>query len=91
MLRRYLETNECRWQQLLAYCGEVLDHPCRHCDRCTAQAKDNDLDACSAAAPTAGFVPEDRVRFGPGIGLSRDEDRLTVLFDTAALGCSTKS
>ncbi|GGP77720.1 RecQ family ATP-dependent DNA helicase [Saccharothrix coeruleofusca] len=78
MVRAYAETTGCRRQQLLGYFGEQLDQPCGNCDTC---------DAGTAQPRRAGdgdYPVESRVRhaeWGPGVVMSVEEDRITVLFE----------
>ncbi|MDP9416535.1 MAG: ATP-dependent DNA helicase [Actinomycetota bacterium] len=79
MMRGYAETSGCRRQFLLAYFGEHLAQPCGNCDTCAA--------GTSTVAETPADAPyplQARVRhreFGPGVVMSADEDRVTVLFE----------
>jgi ATP-dependent DNA helicase RecQ len=81
MMRGYAETHRCRRQFLLAYFGETLPAPCGNCDRCSAAASD-DLSAPAVSDPS---FPVDTVvdhrDWGPGVVISTDADRITVLFD----------
>ncbi len=82
MMRGYAETSGCRRQFILAYFGERLDEPCGNCDTCQ-----------EGTAAEVSDVPEDvpfdvqsRVRhpaFGPGVVMSYEQDRVTVLFEDA--------
>jgi ATP-dependent DNA helicase RecQ len=80
MVARYVETDGCRWQALLAYFGEPRHDPCGRCDRCDA----------GVSAPVAGadhpYPLEARVRhrdFGDGLVVEQDDRSVTVLFDEA--------
>jgi ATP-dependent DNA helicase RecQ len=79
MMRAYAETQSCRAQVLLAYFGDHLAKPCRHCDNCATGGT-----ARPATAATGPFPLHSTVRhaeWGPGMVLGYDEDRMTVLFD----------
>jgi ATP-dependent DNA helicase RecQ len=78
MLRGYAETTSCRRQNLLGYFGEQSEAACGNCDSCES----NEI---SPTAPSElDFVPNSRVRhaqWGPGIIMSVEDDRVTVLFE----------
>jgi ATP-dependent DNA helicase RecQ len=77
MIRHFAESRECRGQLLLAYFGEHMARPCRHCDNCH--------DGTAAATPASGPFPlHSTVRhteWGTGLVLRYEADRMTVLFD----------
>nr|WP_055501090.1 ATP-dependent DNA helicase RecQ [Nonomuraea pusilla] len=79
MMRRYAETEDCRRVFMLAYFGEELPEPCGNCDNCRA--------GLPGQAPAHGPFPVhstvEHASWGRGEVIRRDEDRLTVLFDTA--------
>ncbi|WP_405085155.1 RecQ family ATP-dependent DNA helicase [Microbispora sp. NBC_01389] len=88
MMRGYAETTGCRRRFLLEYFGEPYERTCGDCDTCRSG---------TAAAPASGdgpFAMHANVRhaeWGRGIVMSREQDRITVLFDsvgykTLALG-----
>ncbi|WP_327045702.1 RecQ family ATP-dependent DNA helicase [Microbispora sp. NBC_01189] len=88
MMRGYAETTGCRRRFLLEYFGEPYERTCGDCDTCRSG---------TAAAPASGdgpFAMHANVRhaeWGHGIVMSREQDRITVLFDsvgykTLALG-----
>ncbi|MFC4056821.1 RecQ family ATP-dependent DNA helicase [Planomonospora corallina] len=78
MMRGYAETTGCRRRFLLEYFGEPYERICGRCDTCRAG---------EAEAPeVAGgpFAMHARVRhsaWGPGTVMSRENDRITVLFE----------
>jgi ATP-dependent DNA helicase RecQ len=78
MLRGYAETTGCRRQYLLGYFGEELDGPCGNCDTC-------DAGTAETQAPGTDEFPRDssvrHTRWGHGVVISVEPDRMTVLFD----------
>ncbi|TNM59280.1 RecQ family ATP-dependent DNA helicase [Streptomyces sp. NP160] len=88
MLRGYAETTGCRRQFLLAYFGERLAEPCGNCDTCSsgsAAAVHAERAAASQAGGTSSsWSVDDAVEhatWGPGVVMSTDGDRITVLFE----------
>jgi ATP-dependent DNA helicase RecQ len=78
MMRGYAETTGCRRQYLLGYFGAQLDKPCGRCDTCRAGT------ATAQAPSRSGFQPNSHVRhgrWGPGVVLRTEDDRVTVLFE----------
>ncbi|MFL6167486.1 MAG: RecQ family ATP-dependent DNA helicase [Ornithinibacter sp.] len=79
MMRGYAETTGCRRRFLLGYLGEELDQPCGNCDTCddgTAQEAPDET-----AVPFPVGAPVRHTQWGPGVVVSTETDRLTVLFD----------
>ena len=78
MMRGYAETTGCRRQFLLGYFGEQLRDPCGNCDTCDAGTAED-------RGPAAGgFELNSGVRhpeWGPGVVMSSEQDRITILFD----------
>jgi ATP-dependent DNA helicase RecQ len=78
MLRGYADATGCRRQYLLGYFGEELDGPCGNCDTC-------DAGTAEPQEPGSGEFPRDstvhHARWGRGVVISVEADRLTVLFD----------
>lgn len=76
MVRRYAETRQCRWRQLLEYFGQAVEGPCGRCDVC---------DAGESTAPVDGtFVAGQAVShqaFGDGHVVSVDADSVVVRFE----------
>lgn len=77
MIRGYTETADCRRQYLLGYFGEQLAQMCGYCDNCRA--------GTSHEQPRqgGGYRPDTCVRherWGSGVVLRTEEDRVTVLF-----------
>jgi ATP-dependent DNA helicase RecQ len=85
MLRGYAETTGCRRQFLLAYFGERLDAPCGNCDTCSSgSAAAVHAERASAASGASSYGVDDAVEhatWGPGVVMSTDGDRITVLFE----------
>ncbi len=78
MMRAFAETLACRGQTLLAYFGEQMTQVCGHCDNCHNGTSVADH---GAVGP---FPVHSQVRhpeWGPGLVLSYEDDKMTVLFD----------
>ncbi|AWS43258.1 ATP-dependent DNA helicase RecQ [Streptosporangium sp. 'caverna'] len=78
MMRGYAETTGCRRRFLLEYFGEPHERVCGACDTCRAgvPTPDEEVDG--------PFAMHARVRheaWGRGMVMSRESDRITVLFD----------
>jgi len=78
MMRGYAETRACRGQSLLAYFGEQLRRPCGHCDNCVA-GRGRAADGAVGPFPLHSTVRH--AEWGPGLVMSYESDRMTVLFD----------
>ncbi|GAA3040741.1 ATP-dependent DNA helicase RecQ [Streptosporangium longisporum] len=79
MMRGYAETTGCRRRFLLEYFGEPRDRTCDSCDTCRAGLPEE-----TAAEAEGPFAMHARVRhsaWGAGMVMSRESDRITVLFD----------
>ncbi|NUL45276.1 ATP-dependent DNA helicase RecQ [Cellulosimicrobium funkei] len=77
MMRGYAETDGCRRQYLLGYFGEELADPCGNCDACD-EGTAEDLTHEDAEFPLQSAV--EHRDWGPGLVMSVDDDRVTVLF-----------
>ncbi|MEW1953185.1 RecQ family ATP-dependent DNA helicase [Terrabacter sp. NPDC080008] len=78
MMGGYADTTGCRRQFLLGYFGEQLAEPCGHCDNCeagTAEARPRRRGRFTVQAPVT------HEEWGPGVVMSVEDDRLTVLFE----------
>jgi superfamily II DNA helicase RecQ len=64
-LMRFAEARDCRRRPLLAYFGETLDQPCRHCDNCVQTVKGDLTDATAAAQEFLSCVKLTGQSFGP--------------------------
>ncbi|MBQ0897828.1 RecQ family ATP-dependent DNA helicase [Micromonospora sp. U56] len=77
MMRRFAESPGCRMQSLLGYFGEQLSRPCGHCDNCDG--------GTSEVLPEDGPYPLHSIvrhaKWGSGMVLGYENDRMTVLFD----------
>jgi ATP-dependent DNA helicase RecQ len=78
MMRRYAELTNCRRRFLLQYFGEAVGEPCGRCDNCDAGRSAPTTPDWSTFAP--GMRVEHR-RWGRGVVLADEGERLTVLFD----------
>lgn len=96
MMRGYAELHDCRRAYLLQYFGEPYDAPCGHCDQCEARATAAAADSATsspesttmAKSPSADvpvpFALNSRVtheKWGEGLVMRAEGDKLTVLFD----------
>ncbi|WP_328421577.1 RecQ family ATP-dependent DNA helicase [Micromonospora sp. NBC_00389] len=77
MMRRFAESRGCRMQSLLGYFGEQMSRPCGHCDNCHGGTSD--------VLPDDGPYPLHstvrHAKWGSGMVLGYENDRMTVLFD----------
>jgi ATP-dependent DNA helicase RecQ len=91
MIQAYAETLECRRIFLLGYFGEDLPGPCGNCDTCTSGSADEEFarehssaDAPAAIDEAATFAVDARVKhvkWGTGVVIRVEDDRITVFFD----------
>jgi ATP-dependent DNA helicase RecQ len=85
MLRGYADTTGCRRRFLLGYFGEELAEPCGRCDTCAAGSAELDPDEPGRPQDEGPYGRNARVRhteWGPGVVMSVEDDRLTVLFES---------
>jgi ATP-dependent DNA helicase RecQ len=76
LVRRYAETRQCRWRQLLEYFGQPVEGPCGRCDVCD----DGESTAPVDGTFTAGQAVSHRA-FGPGQVVTADEEAVVVRFE----------
>lgn len=81
MMRGYAETRDCRRQFLLGYFAEALAEPCGNCDRCTANAAAGREPETPQESVLPVDTPVEHRQWGPGVVISGEPDRITVLFD----------
>ena len=74
-MRRYSETDRCRWMVLTEHYGRPRDGRCGHCDVCDAGTSTTD------DGPFAPGAAVDHDDFGPGIIVSSTADATLVRFD----------
>ncbi|MEU4479038.1 RecQ family ATP-dependent DNA helicase [Micromonospora sp. NPDC023966] len=77
MMRRFAESRGCRMQSLLGYFGEQVSHPCGHCDNCHGGSSETLPD--NGPYPLHSTVRH--AKWGSGMVLGYEKDRMTVLFD----------
>ena len=80
MMRSYAEATTCRRQTLLGYFGDHLSHTCGNCDRCWSSSVDG-ADALAKDPAIAVDTVVQHRKWGRGVVLDGDSDRLVVLFD----------
>ncbi|HSU70111.1 MAG TPA: DUF3553 domain-containing protein, partial [Micrococcaceae bacterium] len=78
MMRGFAETQGCRRQYLLGYFGEELEEVCGNCDNCAAGTAVDLTDDDGGFPVQSAVVHQD---WGPGVVMSTEEDRITVLFE----------
>ncbi|GAA1020046.1 ATP-dependent DNA helicase RecQ [Acrocarpospora pleiomorpha] len=77
MMRGYAETTGCRRRFLLGYFGEPYQGGCGHCDACRDERRIE-----PGAGPFPVHAKVQHVRWGRGVVLSREHDRIVVLFES---------
>ncbi len=83
MVQDYAEGPGCRRVRLLGYFGQPYEPPCGSCDRCDRGDDLADDGAVTAEGPLRVGAAVEHDEWGRGEVLSTEDDRLTVLFDTA--------
>ena len=76
LVRRYADTRQCRWRQLLEYFGQAVEGPCGRCDVCDAGESTGPVDGPFAAGQAVAHRA-----FGAGSVVSVEEDAVVVRFD----------
>jgi ATP-dependent DNA helicase RecQ len=82
MMRRFVETDDCRWRLLLGYLGQQLDRPCGHCDSC-AEGRSSPGGPAGEVRPFPVHAPVVHPSWGRGRVIAYADDTMTVLFDQA--------
>jgi ATP-dependent DNA helicase RecQ len=77
MMRGYAETTGCRRQFLLGYFGEEFLELCGHCDNCESGVAEP---VEQSEGPYRVNTPVRHREWGPGVVMSVESDRLTILF-----------
>ncbi|GAA3836351.1 RecQ family ATP-dependent DNA helicase [Sphaerisporangium flaviroseum] len=83
MMRGYAETTGCRRRALLEYFGEPYERTCGNCDTCRSAGTTTTI-APADETDDGPFPMHAKVRhsaWGPGVVMSREPDRVTVLFE----------
>jgi ATP-dependent DNA helicase RecQ len=93
MVQDYADGPGCRRVRLLGYFGQEFEGPCGNCDRCDAgEGGDGpppgEAEATDAADATDGDAfpvgaPVEHAEWGRGEVMTVEDDRLTVLFESA--------
>ena len=81
LMKDYAETSDCRRRYILNYFGEPFPDPCGHCDNCeTGTVKKQDKQNASVPFPVKARVSHKK--FGDGMVMAYEGDKIIVLFDT---------
>lgn len=78
MMRRYLETDACRWRTILGYFGQPSPEDCGHCDNCDSGATEAEA---RAPEPYPLGAQVRHKEWGAGQVIGYGGDAMTVLFD----------
>ncbi|MDQ4145221.1 MAG: RecQ family zinc-binding domain-containing protein [Actinomycetota bacterium] len=80
MMRAYAETKDCRRQFILNHFGEDFEDPCDNCDNCMTGANVVDHPKDQPFPLNSQVV---HPRWGEGVVVRYEGDKMTVLFDEA--------
>ena len=78
-MRLYAETTDCRRRLLLGYFGEQHPQRCGRCDNCD-DGTATDVEAPAGAIDTDAGRAVVHPKFGDGVVMAEDDDRVTVFF-----------
>lgn len=76
MMRRFMDTDSCRWRTILGYFGEPVEENCHRCDNC-----DQGLAEEVGDHPFPLDARVNHEQWGEGQVIGYDADTMTVLFD----------
>jgi ATP-dependent DNA helicase RecQ len=85
IIKGYAETTQCRRHYLLNYFGEQSDDLCGNCDNCQTGLAKRHFDEQAVDDKGRPFALNAKVthkKFGPGIVMRYEGDKVVVLFDT---------
>jgi ATP-dependent DNA helicase RecQ len=81
LMKDYAQTRDCRRRYILNYFGEPFPDPCGHCDSCeTGTVEKQDVQNARVPFPLKSRV--NHKKYGEGIVMAYETDKIVVLFDT---------